>query len=81
MADKTVISIDRPTPKWATWMFRVVFVVTTALSVWVASTGLISNENKVEIMVAFKSIDFILWGIGRGLGIKKEDYDTDYPNK
>lgn len=81
MADKTVISIDKPTPAWATWAFRIVFVITTALSIWIASTKMVSDANKVEIMVAFKAFDFVIWGIGRGLGVKKEDYDTDYPNK
>ena len=79
MADKTVISINKPTPSWATWVFRIVFVLTTAASIWIAATGLIPDPAKVEIMTAFKSIDFIVWGIGRGLGVKKEQFDTDNP--
>lgn len=75
--EKTVVSINKPTPRWATWAFRVVFCLTTAASVWVAATELIKKENKTEIMVAFKAFDFVIWGIGRGLGVKKVDFEEE----
>ena len=72
---KTVVSFNKPTPTWATWVFRVVFFMTTGLSVWIAATNLIDDAGKVEIMTALKALDFVVWGIGKGLGVKKEDYE------
>ena len=72
---KTVVSFNQPTPAWATWVFRVVFFMTTGLSIWIASTNLIDDGGKVEIMTALKALDFVVWGIGKGLGVKKEDYE------
>ena len=72
---KTIVSISQPTPKWATWLFRIVFLITTAGMIWVGATRLIQDDSKVEIMLAMKVLDVVVWGIGRGLGVKKEDYE------
>jgi len=71
---KTVVSFNLPSPVWATWVFRIVFLLTTAAGVWVAATGMIATQNKVEILLAMKVFDVLIWGIGRGLGVKKEDF-------
>lgn len=71
--EKTVISIAAPTPMWATWLFRIVFVLTSAASIWIAATQLVSDANKAEIMLALKCLDVIVWGVGRMLGVKKDE--------
>lgn len=70
-----VLSLTLPTPRWATWVFRAVFLLTTALTIWIAGTSLISESAKVELMVAFKALDVLIWGAGRFIGIKKRDFD------
>lgn len=72
---KTVFSVTLPTPRWATWAFRIVFILTTAISVYVAGSGFISEAAKVEIMVILKALDVLIWGVGRFIGIKKEDFE------
>lgn len=67
---KTVISLNAPTPRWATIVFRIVFVLTKAASVWVAATTLVSNNAKVEILLAFATADGVFWGIGKLLGVE-----------
>lgn len=73
---QTIISIIDPTPKWATWIFRIVFLLTTAVSFWIGSTKLIPDGSKVEIMLALKGLDVVVWGIAKGLGVKKTDYEA-----
>lgn len=75
MADKTVVSFNKPTPEWATWVFRIIFVLTTGASVWIAATGLIDAQNKVEIILVMKILDFVVWGIGKGLGVEKSQFE------
>lgn len=67
-------SLSRPTPMWVTWVFRVVLILTTAFSAWVAVTGLLQPSAKVEILLLAKGIDFTVWGLGRFVGIKREDF-------
>lgn len=72
-----VLSVNEPTPMWATWGFRIVFLLTTAISIWLAGTHLVSDANKVEIIVAMKAIDVAVWGLGKMLGIQKPEIETD----
>jgi len=72
---KTVLSFTKPTPMWATWVFRIVFLLTTAGAIWVAATGLIPQNSKVEIMLAMKVLDVIIWGIGKGIGVDKSEFE------
>lgn len=75
---KTVISLNKPTPYWATIVFRVVLVLTSGIAIWVAATTLVSNGSKVEILLALKTLDFVAWGIGKLLGVAPAD-ETNKP--
>jgi len=77
MATKTVISLSAPTPKWATWIFRIVFFLTTAISFWIAGTKLIQDDLKIELMLALKAFDVFIWGCSKGIGVKKEDFEQE----
>lgn len=72
---KTVISINKPTPMWATWVFRIVFLLTTAATIIIAADPGIPDDMKVRIGVYLKALDVFIWGIGRGLGVEKADYE------
>lgn len=80
MSNKTVISVSSPAPKWATWLFRIEFFANKAFLLWLAATKIITPDNIQEILVAAVAIDTFIWGLGRGLGVKKDDFDTDNPN-
>lgn len=77
---KTVISFTKKTPEWAKWMFRVVFFITSFLTVWVYGTELISKSWKLEIMLILKSLDFSIYFISKGFGVSTKKPDTDKPN-
>ncbi len=72
---KTVISFNKPTPQWATWTFRAVYVLSIALSFWVGGTKLIKEDNKLEIILGLRAVDGIVWGLGRGLGVDKKQFE------
>jgi hypothetical protein len=73
----TVLSFTQPTPAWATWVFRVVFLLTTAATIILAAEPGISDEVKVKLGEYMKAFDFVVWGIARGIGVKKEDFDPE----
>lgn len=72
---KTIISVNSAPPKGITWAFRIVFVLTTGATFIIAGDPTIPDVLKVKIGVYLKALDFCLWGLGRGLGVKKEDYE------
>lgn len=72
---KTTWSPGSPTPMWATWVFRIFFNVTLAAFIWIGSTGTIADDHKVELMLVLKVLDNLIWGIGKGLGVKKEQFN------
>jgi len=66
---KTVISIQKPTPMWATWTFRVVFLLTTAATMIIVSDPGIPDNMKVRIGAYLKGLDFVVWGLSRMIGV------------
>ncbi|WP_123849205.1 hypothetical protein [Chitinophaga lutea] len=72
MANKTVISIEKPTPKWATWVFRIVFLLTTAATFIIGSDPGIPAEIAVRIGVYLKAADLVVWSLSRMVGIQEE---------
>jgi hypothetical protein len=67
--------ISVKTPKWAKWTFRIVFMLTTAAAGWVAGTNLIDQSLKVEIMLVFKLIDPIVFGLSKMFGVSIEKHE------
>lgn len=70
---KVVVSINSPTPLWATWVFRIFYGISTAVGVWLAATNVLSSQAKFEILLGFTALDRLAWTVARGLGVKKED--------
>lgn len=67
---KTVFgAVNSPTPLWATWMFRAIFILTTSLTVWIAGTSLIDIGVKNELMLLLKIIDPIVFIFSKMFGI------------
>lgn len=61
------------TPLWAKWVFRVTLIVTTVLSFWIAGTNLISDNIKLEIIQALKTLDVLVFAISKLFGINIEE--------
>jgi len=66
--------LTNQTPKWAKWMFRVVFAVTTALTAWIAATNLFPQSTKYEITLALKLlIDPVVYALSKMFGVSVKD--------
>lgn len=58
------------TPIWAKNVFRATIVLTSAGTIYVAGTGLISDLHKVEIMLVLKVIDALVFGLSKMIGVE-----------
>lgn len=75
METKTVISLSEPTPKWVNWIFRIQFVINKAFLLLLSSSTRINAEDVKEYLLYLAVIDLTIWGLGRFIGQKKEDYE------
>ena len=66
---RTVLSINKPTPMWATWIFRVVFVMTGIAVFVISSEPTLTNEIKVRAGIYLKAFDMLIWGMTRLIGV------------
>lgn len=66
---KTVISLNKPTPAWATWVFRVVFILTGVVTFIVLSDPGISDGVKIRLSVYLKGLDMLVWSLTRMIGV------------
>lgn len=70
-------SLSQPTPMWVTWIFRTEFVLNKAVMMWLASTSMVQGDNLKEIIAILTILDFVIWGLGRFVGIKKEEFENN----
>ena len=66
-------AINSATPGWAKWIFRATLILTSVLSFWIASTGLISEPIKLEIVLALKGLDLLTFGFSKMFGITLDE--------
>lgn len=76
----TVFSFNLPTPMWATWVFRAEFVLNKALTMYLTGTHHFPAEKTTEILLITSIVDFVVWFIARGLGVKKTDIEAELAN-
>lgn len=74
---KTVVSLNLPTPKWATWIFRTEFVINKALMMYISGTATIPSDKAKEYMLILAVTDFLVWTGGRFLGVKKQTIEQE----
>jgi len=67
------LAVSATTPDWAKWIFRGTLLVTSVLTIWIASTALISEANKLEIILVFKALDALAFGLSKMFGITLDD--------
>lgn len=66
---KTVLSFTKPTPVWATWAFRIIFIITGVATFIIAADPGISADTKVRLGVYLKGLDLLIWGLTRAIGV------------
>ncbi len=67
--------LNNPTPMWVTWVFRTEFLINKAFGIWMASQNILSVDELKQWVLWTTIIDGFVWGIGKFVGIKKEDLD------
>lgn len=72
---KTVISLNQPTPAWVTWIFRVEFVLNKVILFVLGSSALFTPEQVKESIIWIGAVDLAVWGLGRFVGLKKQDFE------
>lgn len=62
-------------PVWAKNMFRITFVLTSAMTIFIAGTNLFTENIKYELMLGLKTLDAIIYGLSKmfGVEIKQEE--------
>lgn len=68
-------ALTNRTPLWAKNMFRITFVVTSAITIFIAGTNLFEESIKYELMLGLKSLDAIIYGLSKmfGVSVKEEE--------
>lgn len=68
--EKTVISIKKPTPEWANWVFRSVLLIATTLNTAIVNAPGIDKDTQLNIVYWSGLVVTIIWGLSRTLGLK-----------
>lgn len=63
-------ALSNTTPLWAKNVFRVTFVMTSAITIFIAGTNLFNEEIKYELMLGIKSLDAIIYGLSKMFGVE-----------
>lgn len=71
-----ISQIKNTTPSWATWVFRIVFILTTATTFVIAGEPTIPDEMKARIMVYLKGIDMVIYGLSKMIGVDVKNEET-----
>lgn len=66
-------ALTNTTPLWAKNMFRMTFVFTSAITIFIAGTNLFNEEIKYELMLGIKSLDAIIYGLSKMFGVEIKD--------
>ncbi len=51
------------------------FLVTSAATLVIAGDTGLTDGTKVRILLYMKAFDFVIWGIGKGLGVDKKQFE------
>lgn len=65
-----VQGLSNPTPLYITWIFRVQFVINKAILLF-----FIQDLTMLQVKI-LACTDFIVWGLGRFVGVKKDQFDA-----
>jgi hypothetical protein len=68
-----VKAIKLETPNWAKWVFRTVFILSTAATFLISNDPNISSAFKISAGVWLQTIEFVIFGLSKMCGIPLED--------
>lgn len=69
--------IKSPTPVWASWIFRIVFILTGVVTFIVLGDAAITPDVKVRLALYLKGLDMAVWAITRAIGVEiSRDYSV-----
>lgn len=63
------------TPQWAKWMFRIVFILTTATTFIVGADPAIDQDSQVRLMIYLKALDMVVFGVSKMFGVNPNETD------
>lgn len=66
-------AISSTTPQFAKWLFRGTLILTSVVAFWIAGTGLVSEANKLEVVLALKGLDILVFGFSKLFGVKIDE--------
>jgi hypothetical protein len=69
--------LGKPTPMWVIWIFRTQFVLNKAALMYIGATVDVPLTDVKSIILKLSIIDFVIWGLGRFVGITKEKIETN----
>ena len=72
-----ISQVTQPTPLWASWMFRIVFILTTAATFVIAGEPTIDDATKVRIGLYLKGFDMVVYGVSKMFGIDPKEEPTE----
>lgn len=62
--------LKKPTPMWATWIFRISFLLVTVAIFVISGDELIKAETKVRICLYLKGAEALIYGLSKMIGIE-----------
>lgn len=63
-------ALTSTTPVWAKNMFRITFILTSAITIFIAGTNLFSESTKYELMLGLKALDAVIYGLSKMFGVE-----------
>ncbi|MCW4470618.1 hypothetical protein OGH69_16725 [Flavobacterium sp. MFBS3-15] len=64
------MALKTQTPVWAKNMFRITFILTSAMAFFVAGTNLFSESVKYESVLVLKTLDAVIYGLSKMFGVE-----------
>lgn len=72
-----IAQLNKPTPVWVNWIFRTEFVINKVFLIWLSSQDVIDNAHTLKVILGIvAAIDGVIWGLGRFVGITKDEMET-----
>ena len=66
-------ALQSRTPQGAKNAFRITFVITSAITIFLVGTQVIDEHVKFELMLGIKSIDALVLGVSKLFGVTEEN--------
>lgn len=72
-----VSQIQRPTPLWAKYTFRIVFLLLSVAVFMVSDYPGINESLKLLLLKWFSGINMLVWGLSKMFGVEENEKEND----